>query len=156
NAATNSLDGGLPVYRHVSRKNTRLLFPIVFATETEFSLIQLANPTFSPATVTLQLYKFTGDLIGGQPRTGTISGRSKLSTSIGELFTSGLEKLLFSVGLEFADELDRSEVSGALLEEFRGHGSALTPPIRVEVQQAGSRWKVSDANTYFYIRNEDQ
>lgn len=63
---------------------------------------------------------------------------------------------LFSVGLEFVDELNRRVVSEALREHFRSRGRALTPPILVEVEQAGSRWRIFDVNTRFYIRNEDR
>jgi len=51
---------------------------------------------------------------------------------------------LFRVGLEFVDELDRSKVSEALREQFRRHGEALTPPIRVEVEETKSEWRISD------------
>src|SRR5262249_39624277 len=61
---------------------------------------------------------------------------------------------LFSVGLEFVDELNRGVVSQALQEQFRRNGRALTPPIRVVVERAGSQWNIIDANTSFYVRSE--
>jgi len=63
---------------------------------------------------------------------------------------------LFSVGPEFAGELDQGQVSDGLLEQFRAQGRALAAPIRVEVNRAGSDWAVLAADSRYSLRSENQ
>lgn len=95
NTDTGSLDGGLPVYRHVSRRYTRLVFPVVFSSDRDFSQITLVNPTYSQASITLTLYKPTGEPTSAQPVTANIPGRAKFTRFIADIFTSGLDEFTY-------------------------------------------------------------
>lgn len=55
---------------------------------------------------------------------------------------------LFSLGPEFAAELDNRNVSENLREQFRKHNKALTPHAKVKVEQAGNTWTLVDSNRY--------
>jgi hypothetical protein len=63
--------------------------------------------------------------------------------------------ILFSVRSDFVDELNRSEVSADLRDEFQKRGEVLTQPL-VEVKQSGSYWIIVNANKNYFIRNENQ
>lgn len=96
-----------------------------------------------------------GDVIGHNDaiRQGTTfgAGWDAFAFSFGGPDTSP-----FTLGLEFVAELDRQEISEALRDQFRSRGRALIPPVRVAIEQAGSRWRIFDANTSFYLLNENQ
>ncbi|MBI1746330.1 MAG: hypothetical protein HYR55_07045 [Acidobacteria bacterium] len=95
NNSTSSLDGATPVYRHLSRKSTRLTFTEVLQSEKESSQVTLVNPTYSLASVSLQLYKPTGEKIGDRPVTLALPGRAKLSRFLTELYPTGLDDFSF-------------------------------------------------------------
>jgi hypothetical protein len=65
-------------------------------------------------------------------------------------------RCLFTVEPGFAVELDRSEVSDRLREQFRAHNHALSPAARVNVVQAGGHWVVADAGREYDVWSEIQ
>ena len=65
-------------------------------------------------------------------------------------------RCLFTVEPGFAVELDRSEVSERLREQFSAHNHALSPAARVDVVQAGSYWIVADADGEYDVWSENQ
>jgi hypothetical protein len=66
------------------------------------------------------------------------------------------ERYLFSVGLEFAGELDTQQLSDRLRQEFQSHQQSLTAQARVLGSQAGRNWTIMDSNSRYGIRVENQ
>lgn len=66
------------------------------------------------------------------------------------------QRYLFSVGLNFASELDTGDVSEQLRSEFQGHGLELADHVQVKVEQSGSKWMIVDAGRHYLIRSENQ
>lgn len=65
-------------------------------------------------------------------------------------------KYRFSLGPEFADELDAGQLSTRLREQFQGQGEALTSRAQATVKQPGSRWTIVDAGKMYFIQSENQ
>lgn len=64
-------------------------------------------------------------------------------------------RLLFSIGMNFVQELNAGEISQNLCEQFEQNGRALSDKSRVEVKKPESNWTLVDAFMYD-IRNENQ
>lgn len=64
-------------------------------------------------------------------------------------------RLLFSIGLNFVQELNVGEISQNLREQFKQSGRVLSDKSRVEVKKPEINWTLVDAFTYD-IRNENQ
>jgi hypothetical protein len=62
---------------------------------------------------------------------------------------------LFSVELDFIDDLDKCIVSKKLCKHFEKYGKTLTAQAVVEVKQAQHSWTITEAETY-YIQRENQ
>lgn len=65
-------------------------------------------------------------------------------------------RCLFTVEPGFAVELDRSEVSDRLCEQFSAHNHVLSPAARVDVVHPGSYWIVADADGEYAVQSENQ
>ncbi|PTQ91460.1 PA14 domain-containing protein [Nitrosomonas nitrosa] len=61
---------------------------------------------------------------------------------------------LFSIGLNFIQELNKGEISQSLRQQFEQHGKILSDICRVELKKAESNWAIVDAFVYD-IRNEN-
>jgi hypothetical protein len=63
---------------------------------------------------------------------------------------------LFSLPLEFSDELDNQQLSAELKEQFHKHDKDLPQQAAVEVDQIGSKWTIIKGNKPWYaIRSEN-
>lgn len=67
-----------------------------------------------------------------------------------------LATYLFSVGSDFAGELNIRQVSNGLRRQFQEHGRALSSTAVAEVIQAGNKWKIVDADRTYWILSENQ
>ncbi|MBF6650643.1 neuraminidase-like domain-containing protein [Methylobacter sp. BlB1] len=61
---------------------------------------------------------------------------------------------LFSIGLNFIQELNKGEISQSLRQQFEQHGKTLSDICRVELKKAERNWAIVDAFVYD-IRNEN-
>ena len=63
---------------------------------------------------------------------------------------------MFSAGLEFVDRLDAGGlVFAALRVEFQAQDEALSPKAKVTVEQAGSKWTITDVGGVYHIKREN-
>ncbi len=66
------------------------------------------------------------------------------------------ERFLFNVDLEFTSDLDTSQVTDQLRQEFWNHQLTLSQKSRIITQQAGERWQIIDGSKEYLIVKEDQ
>ena len=62
---------------------------------------------------------------------------------------------LFSVSPDFVSQLDAEELSTALRKRFEEEGYVLSPQAHLTADQPGKGWTISDVNTQFEIRREE-
>jgi MoxR-like ATPase len=90
------------------------------------------------------------DAVGLSQYIAHVTGRVKLGP--------GSETELFSVGLDFINELDQLHLSKALMGEFqtqlRWPNWPVSPQPRVEVKQAGIHWEIIDADMQYFVRKD--
>ncbi|MFC1716561.1 choice-of-anchor X domain-containing protein, partial [Candidatus Poribacteria bacterium] len=61
---------------------------------------------------------------------------------------------LFSISSNFGNELDDGTISEDLKDEFDDEDITLSSDASVQIQESGSRWKITDGGTTYTIRKE--
>jgi len=70
------------------------------------------------------------------------------------LANKGLLPFLFSVELEFEDDLDNHIISEELRQEFEENQTSLSQHITVSAKQEGSAWVITDNLNVYFVRKE--
>jgi LysM repeat protein len=83
----------------------------------------------------------------------TTPGIKRTSTPVAPLMTN---RFLFSLGLEFVNELDAGQVSDRLRQEFQSHNILLSQEAEVIIQEKSTKWQIVDGSRKYQIANEDQ
>lgn len=66
-----------------------------------------------------------------------------------------IAEYLFRVDMQFADDLDNTSLPAALREAFEENGQVIADEAQVEVSEEGSRWRLVDDDTRYYIRKDE-
>lgn len=64
------------------------------------------------------------------------------------------KKFLFSIEADIEKDLDKADIPDELRREFKQHKISLSGDITVSVEQAGSKWFVSDESAKYPVRKE--
>jgi len=63
---------------------------------------------------------------------------------------------LFNVGLKFQSHLDNGIISEELRQEFEENEAPLSQDVTVSLEEAGSRWLITDKSRKYYVRKEER
>ena len=63
---------------------------------------------------------------------------------------------LFNVGLKFQSHLDNGIISEELRQEFEENEAPLSQDVTVSLEEAGSRWLITDKSRKYYVRKEQR